>query len=61
MTVTSNVSVDDIDNLLETLQCAPSLLEERPTLSMMLSDLPEVRSLDALLYDAVLTSGGAFT
>ena len=38
-----------------------SLLEERPTVSMMLSALPEVRSLDALLYDAVLTSGGAFT
>ena len=38
-----------------------SLLEERPTVSMMLSALPEVRSLDALLYDAVLSIGGAFT
>ena len=36
-----------------------SLLEERPTVSMMLSALPEMRSLDALIYDAVLSSGGA--
>ena len=37
-----------------------SLMEERPTLSMMLSDIPEVRSLDALLYDAVLSTRDSF-